>query len=137
MENSSPTPQKKGLGPLAWVGIGCGGLVVLGIIALVVASLMFGDKAKKFLDDAQKNPTRTTATTMVAVSAGQFEMIAEDDVLKRYTIREKQNGKLRTVYWDEKKKAPEIITGDFSAIPAPSDAPAVPAPSPAPEPAAK
>ena len=129
METPSPTSQKKGLGPLAWMGIGCGGLVVLGIIAFVVLTTMFGGKIKQFAEDAQKNPTRTTATTMVAVSAGQFEMVAEDDVKKRYTIREKQNGKLTTIYWDEKKKAPEVIPGDFSAIPADSAAPATPEPA--------
>ncbi|MEA3208721.1 MAG: hypothetical protein QOE70_1778 [Chthoniobacter sp.] len=114
----TPTPQKKGLGPLAWIGIGCGGIIVLAIIAFVVFGVLFGGKLKKFAEDAQKNPTRTTATTMVTVSGGQFEMIAEDDANKRYTVREKKSGNLTTIYWNEKKKAPEVISGDFSAIPA-------------------
>ena len=132
MDISTPPPQKKGLGPLAWVGIGCGSLVVLGLIAFAVIAMVVGPKAKKFMEEAQSNPTRTTATMMVKVSAGQMEMIAEDDVNKRYTIRQKPNGKLTTVYWSKRKNAPEIIEGDFSAIPA-DDSPPVET-TPAPEP---
>ncbi len=116
-----PIPQKKGLGALAWLGIGCGGIVVLVIIGFIVVTVMFGGQAKQFLADAQKNPTRTMATTMVKVSAGQIEMVAEDDAKKRYTIREKSNDKLTTFYWNEKKQKPESVSGDFSAIPVEPD----------------
>ena len=130
MDTSSPTPQKKGLGVLAWLGIGCGGLVVLGVIGLVVFYMMFGGKIKQFAEDAQKNPTRATASLMVSASAGQFEMVAEDDAHLRYTVKAKQGGQLTTIYWDEKKKAPVTIPGDFSAIPADAapNSPPVPAP---------
>jgi hypothetical protein len=139
METPPPPLQKKGLGPLAWIGIGCGGIVVLVIVGIVAFTVLFGGKIKQFAEDVQKNPTRTTANAMVTMSAGQFEMVAEDDVNKRYTVREKQNGKLTTIYWDEKKKAPEVVPGDFSAIPAADKTPAAPseetsAKSPAPEP---
>lgn len=138
METSSPTPTKKGLGPLAWVGIGCGGIAVFVIIEVVTFSMVIDWKIKKvvedfqtksgqttagwqpdeFSKDAQKNPTRVAATTMVKVSGGQFEMVAEDDANKRYTVKEKKSGKLTTIYWSEKTKAPVFVEGDFSAIPA-------------------
>ena len=117
MDNSSPDPQKKGLGALAWLGIGCGGLVVLGVIGLVVFTMMFGGKIKQIAGDMQKNPTRATATLMVNASVGQIEMVAEDDEHLRYTVKEKQSGKLTTIYWNEKTKTPVAIPGDFSAIP--------------------
>ena len=129
MENPPPVPQKKGLGPLAWVGIGCGSLIVIGIIVVAVLGLAFGSKVKQFAEDVQKNPTRTMATTMVSVSSGTIEMVAEDDANKRYTLRAKVNGKLTTVYWNEKKHAPEVIEGDFSAIPADAGAASEPAPA--------
>lgn len=130
--DTPPLPsQKKGLGGLAWLGIGCGGVVALAIIAIVVSSVMFGGKIKEFAEEAQKNPTRATATTMVKLSAGQFELVAEDDVNKRYTVKEKKSGQLTTIYWDEKTKAPATVVGDFTAIPA---QPAAPASEPAPAP---
>ena len=128
METPPPTYQKKGLGALGWIGIGCGGIVVLAIIGIVVSSMLFGGKIKQFAEDAQKNPTRTTATVMVAT--GQFEMVAEDDANKRYTVKEKKTGgTLTTIYWNEKTKAPVAIPGDFSAIPADASTPAAPAPA--------
>lgn len=112
--SSSPTP-KKGLGTGAKIGIGCAGIVGLVIIGFIVAGIIFGPKMKKFAEDAQKNPTRATATMMV--STGAMEMVAEDDVNKRYTVKDKKSGALTTIYWSAKKSAPEVITGDFSAIP--------------------
>jgi flagellar basal body-associated protein FliL len=110
------THSKKGLGTGAKIGIGCGAIIALIILGLVIVSVMFGDKFKKFAEDAQQNPTRATATMMVSASAGTLTMVAEDDANKRYTVKD-QSGKLITIYWDESKQAPEVIDGDFSAIP--------------------
>jgi hypothetical protein len=137
MDTPPAVPQKKGLGVLAWLGIGCGGIIVLVVIGLIVFSVMFGPKLKQFAEEAQKNPTRATATAMVTVGSGTLELVAEDDVNKRYTVKNKANGQLTTVYWDEKKKAPQTVQGDFSAIPADAqEAPSsvggsLPSPSPA------
>ena len=126
----TPPPPKKGLGPLAWLGIGCGALIVIIIVVLVVFGMVAGPKLKKFAEEAQKNPTRATATTMVSMTGGQFEMVKEDDVNKRYTVRQKATGQLTTIYWDAKQGKPMTVPGDFSAIPADansSNAPATPA----------
>jgi hypothetical protein len=123
-----PGSPKKGLGTGAKIGIGCGVVVLLGIIAFVIASVMLGGKIKEFAEEAQKNPTRTTATTMVKFSGGAMEMVAEDDANKRYTVKETKTGKLTTIYWNEKTNAPETIEGDFSAIPVEPAAGALPTP---------
>jgi hypothetical protein len=109
---------KKGLGTGAKIGIGCGVIVLIGIIGFVIATVFLGGKLKEFADEAQKNPTRATATMMVKASVGNLEMVAEDDANKRYTVKETKTGKLTTIYWNETTKAPEVIEGDFSAIPA-------------------
>jgi hypothetical protein len=137
MSSSAPVPPiapKKGLGTGAKIGIGCGVIVLLGIIAFIISAVFLGGKLKDFADEMQKNPTRATANVMVKTTA--FEMVAEDDANKRYTLKEKSSGKLTTVYWDEKTQTPLTIEGDFSAIPAPAAADALPAPAPAPAPAA-
>ncbi len=135
MENTSPTPQKKGLGALTWVGIGCGGIIVLlliGGLILVPKLKKFGEAAAAVAEEMKTNPTRATASTRIIT--GIFEMAAEDAAHKRYTVREKQGGKLTTIYWDAKANAPATVEGDFTAIPAAESAPA---PAAEPEPAAK
>jgi hypothetical protein len=126
--NVPPGSPKKGLGTGAKIGIGCGILVLLAIIAIVIGSVMLGSKFKGFVEEAQKNPTRATATMMVKVSGGAMEMVAEDDANKRYTVKETKTGKLTTIYWNQKTNAPETIEGDFSAIPAEAPAGALPEP---------
>lgn len=113
----SSTAPKKGLGTGAKIGIGCGAIILLIVIGSIIAAVMLGPQIKKFADEAQKNPTRTTATMMVSMSGGKMELIAEDDVNRRYTVRETKSGDLTTIYWDEKKQAPGVIPGDFTAIP--------------------
>jgi hypothetical protein len=130
METPAP-PPKKGLGVLAWLGIGCGGLMVLSLILVVVGGIWLKPTFQKFVADAQTNPTRATASMTVSMSAGQFTMVAEDDVNKRYTLRQKINGDLMTIYWDARQKKPVTIKGDFSAIPA--DAQPPPSSEPAPK----
>lgn len=119
-----PPAPKKGMGVGAMIGIGCGAIIALLILGVVIFVVMFGGKIKEFTDEASKDPTRATATMMVNVSAGEIKMVAEDQVNKRYTLQDKQ-GKLTTIYWDQAKGAPNVIEGDFSAIPV---APAAPAP---------
>lgn len=122
-----PQAAKKGLGTGAKIGIGCGALALLAIIGLIIAGVMMGGKMKDFTKDIEKNPTRGVATLMVKMSMGTMEMVAEDDANKRYTVKTKADGSLTTIYWSEKKKAPEVIAGDFSAIPVESAAPEAPA----------
>jgi hypothetical protein len=131
MDNSPPLPpaQKKGLSGLAWLGIGCGGLILLAIVGFIAAVFVFGGKVRDFTQAAQKNPTRAAASVMVTMGVG--EMVAEDDANKRYTVREKRTGKLMTFYWDAKTNAPKSVEGDFSAIPAETSEPDAPTRDPA------
>jgi hypothetical protein len=119
-------PKKKGLGPIAWLGIGCGGLILLIVIGFVIIGIFFGPAMKKFAQEAQTNPTRAMATMMVSMGRGEFEMVAEDDANKRYTVKQKSTGQLTTVYWDAKYNKPATVSGDFSAIPKDTNAPGTP-----------
>lgn len=111
-----PAP-KKGLGTGAKIGIGCGALILLIVIGVIIAGVIVGPKMKKLVDEAQTNPTRATASTMVAVSGGKMAFAAEDNVNKRYTVKDTATGTLTTIYWDEATKTAKVIPGDFSAIP--------------------
>ena len=134
MDSSSSPDQKKVLGVFAWIGIGCGGLVALVIVAFIVLSVIFGGKVKDFMKEAAENPARAGVTFAVKMSGGQVELVAEDDAQKRYTLKDKKSGALTTFYWDEKKGGLEQVSGDFSAIPGEKKE-AAPAESAAPAPA--
>lgn len=121
---TNPAPVKQPMGRGAKVGIGCGAIFLLFIIGGVVLAVMFAGRLKNFAEEAQQNPTRATVTTMVKFSGGTLQIVAEDDVLKRYTLKD-STGKLITVYWDEAAQAPVTISGDFSAIPT---TPVIPSP---------
>jgi hypothetical protein len=123
MDSMTPPPQvppqipptaKKGMGTGAKVGIGCGIVAAVVVIGLIILGWFMAPRLKKFAED----PTRSTAELMVSTSRGNFELVAEDDANKRYTVKDKSSGTLTTIYWDEKASAPKIIQGDFSAIPA-------------------
>jgi len=94
------TPKKKGLSPLAWVGIGCGGLLLLAIIAFVVAGAIglswLGGKAKEF----EENPAMASAKMMVAMNP-ELELVEADDEAGTLTIRNKETGEVMTVGLDE------------------------------------
>lgn len=132
MENHSFPSQKKGLSTGAKIGIGCGGVALLIVIGMIIAGVMFGGKVKQFAEDATKNPTRTTATMMVSASMGAMELVAEDDANKRYTVKETKTGALTTIYWSEKMKSAQVISGDFTAIPSETGTVAPPSPTQAP-----
>jgi hypothetical protein len=117
MDAAPSSDQKKGLGVLAWIGVGCGGVVALVLVAGIVLSMLFGGKLKDFMREAEKNPARASVNVAMKISGGQLVLVAEDDARKRYTLKDKKSGELTTFYWDEKKGSLEGVTGDFSAIP--------------------
>ena len=125
----TPPPQKKGLGVLGWLGIGCGGIIVLGLIGIAVVVFM----NRGSIAEAQNNPTRFAATVAVKVSGGQLQIVAEDNEKKRYTLKDSKSGTMTTIYWSAKQNKPVTIQGDFSAIPADEDAAPAPPAAPAAE----
>ena len=117
MENTSRTEPKKGVGPLAWLGLGCGGIVLAVAAGAFTFWLKFGGKLRELSSEAVKNPARAAALSVVTLGDGKFELIAEDDEAKRYTVREVATGKKITVYYSLKTGTTETVEGDFSAIP--------------------
>jgi hypothetical protein len=102
-------PKKKGLPPLAWVGIGCGVLLLLG--ALVFAVLVgWGVKKAGDLAHDMEDPntaSMTIAKTIVRVNP-ELELVDSDDDDGTLTIRNKKTGEVLTV------DVSEVEEGRFS-----------------------
>ncbi len=92
-------PKKKGLGPVAWIAIGCGGLIVLSVIVLVAGGLFVAHKVKEAgFDPAlwEKNPT-LAASKMVATLNPDLEVIKTDEDKGIITVKNKKTGKIMTL----------------------------------------
>jgi hypothetical protein len=65
-----PPTAKKGLGPLAWVGIGCGVLLVLAVIAVVATGIFVKNKVDEVVDIGEDGVKVKTDEGTVDVGAG-------------------------------------------------------------------
>jgi hypothetical protein len=92
MTVSSPHAPKKGLSPLAWVGIGCGVLLVIALIGF----LAFGFFVKRQVEKFGDNPSLAAAEMIVRLNP-ELEVVESDREAGTLTIREKATGKTMTV----------------------------------------
>lgn len=84
-------PAKKGLGPLGWILIGCGGITLIGVIVFVVLSLWVFKKGKDFVEEAEKNPEIATAKAIAAFNP-EIEYVSADEENKQITFRNEKTG---------------------------------------------
>lgn len=99
--------QKKGLSPLAWIGIGCGGLLLLGIVVLSVGGYFAAKTASEFMGD---NPTAAAAEALVRINP-ELDLVDSDREAGTITIREKSTGKEVTVNYSQLKQG-QLVFGD-------------------------
>lgn len=81
-------PPKKGMSPLAWVGIGC----VVIIILCGTAFGIMGWMAKRALDKYGKNPAMAAAVLMVKANP-DLELVSTDEKANSITVKDKKTGK--------------------------------------------
>ncbi len=98
----APEQKKKGLSPLAWILIGCGGLVlVVGIVLTVVVG--YGvSKAKQFANDFEKNPVAMAGKTYAALNP-EVEFVSADETSREITLRNVKTGETLTIDADDVK----------------------------------
>ena len=92
-------PVKKGLGPLGWVLIGCGGIILIGF--LVLGAL--GWFAKKKIDQFAENPTFNAAKLVVQMNP-ELELVSADEKTGTLTIKNKKTGEVTTLSAEDAKE---------------------------------
>jgi len=85
-----------------WVALGCGGILLLCVIAFVGAAYWGVNKAKQFASDVQKNPAKI-AELAVRMNP-DFEVLSTDEARKEITVRDKKSGKITKVSFDQNGK---------------------------------
>lgn len=123
-----PAVQKKGLPTLAWVGIGCGTLLVIGVI---VVSMLVGTCTRKvgqWSKEMQKNPQKAAAEMMVRFNP-DLEMMSQDESTGEMTVRVKSSGEEITMSYkdiaegkitvkDAEGNVTQVGKADMSKLPA-------------------
>jgi hypothetical protein len=68
----------KGLSALAWVEIGCGGLLLATFVILITAVVFFSYKAVEYARKVEENPAKAAAELFVKVNP-DVELVSADD----------------------------------------------------------
>lgn len=103
-------PARKGMSPLAWVGVGC---IVLLVLAGIAVGVM-GWFAKRAVDKFAENPTMNAAELMVRMNP-DLELVSSDKKNNTITVKDKKTGKVTTFSAEQAKN------GDFSGFKIESD----------------
>lgn len=109
-------PPKKGLSPLAWIGIGCGVLAVIAMIVIGGLLAAGGYFLKKQADKFEKNPSLAAAELIVRANP-ELEVVSTDQNAGTITIRNKKTGEVVTFDAKEAEKGHfEFKTKDGTAV---------------------
>lgn len=109
-------PVKKRLGPLGWILIGCGGLVLIG--GLIIGGMMYagGRFLKNKAAEFEKNPTLAAAKLAVQMNP-DVELVSSDDEKGTITIKDKKTGEVTTISAEDAKEGRwSVTTKDGTAV---------------------
>ncbi len=99
--------ERKGLPWFAWVGIGCGVLIILGVVAIAGLGLFVGSKVKDLAEDFEDRPVYTTAAAIARFNP-EIELVEADEEKQIVTMRSVKTGEVMTFHLDD------IKSGNFS-----------------------
>ncbi|MGD9253716.1 MAG: hypothetical protein PVG92_07260, partial [Holophagae bacterium] len=122
MSSSSPAPPqqpaKKGLPVWAWIGIGCGALIVLAMIVTMAGGFFIANKAKKFAAEIEDDPQAAAmaAAKMIVKLNPEFEEVSSDKEAGTITIRNKATGEVITVNLEDIQEGKLSFTGDEGEV---------------------
>ena len=102
-----PPAPRKGMGPLAWVGIGCGALLLIGVVVMFAVGYM----AKRQLDKFEDNPAMAAATLAVRLNP-ELELVDSDAEKNTLTVKNKKTGEVVTLSAEDIKEGKFTVTTD-------------------------
>jgi hypothetical protein len=104
----APPPAKKGMSPLAIVGIGCAVVIVLGIIAMGAVGFLF---KRKVVDPLKENPAMTAAEWAVRANP-ELELVSSDPKTNTLTVKNKKTGEVVTFSAEDAKNGKFSVKTD-------------------------
>ena len=104
---AAQAPARKGLPTIAWIGIGCGALMIMVLVVVMVGGFFVARKVKDVAADFEENPAMATARMIVKLTP-ELEEVSTDEEAGTITVRNTETGEEITVNFDE------IEDGKFS-----------------------
>lgn len=98
---------KKGMGPLAWVGIGCGAIILIIVLIVVAGGWFIAGKVK----DAAANPELAAARMIVRLNP-DLEEVSYSEKDGTITVRNKESGQKITATFADIKDGKFSLTGE-------------------------
>lgn len=109
----APAPEKKkGLSTMAWVGIGCGALLLIALIVFAAGSWFVANKVREVAGDFENNPAMAAAVMAVRLNP-ELELVDSDQDAGTLTVRNVKTGEEVTVdLQDVEQGRLSVLTGD-------------------------
>lgn len=86
-------PAKKGLPPIAWVAIGCGALLLVGLVLAMAGGWFVAKQVKNVAQDFEDNPTMAAAEMFVRLNP-ELELVESDREKSTLKVRNKETGEV-------------------------------------------
>ena len=105
-DSSAP---RKGLPAIAWIGIGCAGLLFVTMVLIFGVTFVIGRAVKRTVTEAGKNPAKSAAELAVRLNP-DVDLVSSDDT--SITVKDKKTGKVTTFDFDEVNRGNIHITNE-------------------------
>ncbi len=115
MSNGAQAPARQGLHPLAWVGIGCGVILVIIVVAMLIGGFFLARTVKNVAEDFEDNPG-LAAAKLVVMASPELEEVEVDEEAGTMTVRNTKTGELITVNFDDIKEGRFSWTADGEEV---------------------
>ena len=83
--------QKKKLGTLAWVAIGCGALILISFVMMMAGTWFAAKKIKEVAGDFEENPAKSAAELIVKMNP-DLELVESNEADGTITVLQKSTG---------------------------------------------
>ncbi|MGH9460994.1 MAG: hypothetical protein ACRD1X_07225 [Vicinamibacteria bacterium] len=107
--------QKKGLSPVAWIAIGCAGILVLAGLAMFFGGLFIFNKARDVVQEMQDDPALATAR-LIAAANPDIELVGTDEDQKTVTFRNEETGEEFTFNYQDIEEGRVTFSSDEQAV---------------------
>lgn len=115
MSNGAQAPERQGLHPLAWVGIGCGVILVIVVAAMLIGGFFLARTVKNVAGDFENNPGLAAARLIVKATP-ELEEVEVDEDAGTMTVRNTKTGELITVNFEDIKEGRFSWTADGEEV---------------------